>query len=63
MRYMRPDRENDFPSKYICTDCNWSYPLEHLSEVADFFQERSAIREFSAHDCSGFRLDLKFYEA
>ena len=52
MRYMRPDPDQGFPTKY--SNCNWSFSLEHVSEVADFLEQRTAIRVFSAHDCSLF---------
>ena len=54
MREMRPDLENAFPSKYICSDCNWNFPLKRLSELADFFRQKTAILAFSAHSCASF---------
>ena len=54
MRDMRPDPDQGFPSQYTCSDCAWSFPLEHLSELADFFQQRTAILSFSSHTCASF---------
>ena len=56
MRDMRPDPDRGFPSQYICSDCNWSFPLEHLSDLADFFQQKDAILAFSIHVCRSFPL-------
>jgi hypothetical protein len=52
MRYMWPDREIGFPSKYICSDCKWSFPLSRLSDLGEFFQQKDAILAFSTHDCA-----------
>ena len=54
MRYMRPDPDQGFPTKYICSNCNWRFSLEHVSEVADFLEQRTAMRAFSVHDCASF---------
>jgi hypothetical protein len=54
MRDMRPDSDRGFPSNYICSDCNWSFPLERLSELAEFFQQKTAILTFSTHSCASF---------
>ena len=59
MREMRPDSDRGFPSKYTCSDCNWSFPLKRLSELADFFQQKTAILAFSAHDCASFPITKK----
>lgn len=59
MRSMRPNPDRGFPSQYICSDCNWSFPLEHVSEVADFLEQKAAIRAFSAHDCALFRAPIE----
>ena len=53
MRDMRPDPEI-LPSRYICSDCNWSFPLSRLSDLADFFQQKDAILAFSTHVCGSF---------
>lgn len=54
MRDMRPDPDRGFPSQYTCSDCAWSFPLEHLSDLADFFQQKTAILSFSSHTCASF---------
>lgn len=54
MRDMQPDPDQGFPSQYICSDCSWSFPLEHLSDLADFFQQKTAILAFSSHACASF---------
>src|SRR4051794_30793767 len=54
MREMRPNPDRGFPSKYTCSDCSWSFPLERLSELADFFQQKAAILAFSTHSCASF---------
>jgi|KBSSwiStaDraftv2_1062776.scaffolds.fasta_scaffold9507776_1 hypothetical protein len=59
MRYMWPDADRGFPSKYTCSDCNWSFPLEHLSELADFFQQKEAVLSFTTHDCVSFPFTQK----
>jgi len=47
-------RESGFPSKYICSDCNWSFPISRLSDLREFFQQKDAIQAFSTHDCALF---------
>jgi hypothetical protein len=52
MREMRPDSDRGFPSNYICSDCHWSFPLNRLSELGEFFQQKDANLAFSTHDCA-----------
>ena len=51
MREMPPDTENAFPSAYLCSECGWNFPLGRMSDLGDFFQQKSAVLSFADHDC------------
>ena len=51
MREMQPDTENAFPSAYLCSECSWSFALGRMSDLGDFFQQKSAVLSFADHEC------------
>lgn len=52
MREMLPNLEKGFPTAYRCSECGWSFPLSRLSDLGDYFQQKTATRAFSEHDCN-----------
>jgi hypothetical protein len=46
-----------------CSDCEWKYPIHHLSQIVDSIEEQQATRLYIAHDCNGLptanRTELK----
>ena len=53
MRDMRLNPDRGVPSKYTCSDCSWSFPLERLSKRR-LFPAKDRVLPCSTHSCAWF---------
>ena len=52
MREMLRDPDRGYNMAYHCSDCWWTFPLDRLSDVSDYFQQKAAVVAFVRHDCA-----------